>query len=144
VPCYRPAGPGRGLACDFTANGYRLPTDAEWEHAFRCGTTTRFFVGDDVSRMLEYGRVFATGPGPGKDFFPNPRGLFDMLGNGWEMCWDEGISPWGTGLTVNPVGPAGPRHATRGGAAEAGLHYLHGSARFHTDGEAAFRVVCGP
>jgi serine/threonine protein kinase/formylglycine-generating enzyme required for sulfatase activity len=145
-PCYRPADPGLGMQCDFTANGYRLPTDAEWEHAYRCGTTTRFFVGEDVGRLLEYGRVFATGPGPGKCFFPNPHGLFDMLGNGWEMCWDQGINQFGTGLSINPVGPIGNRYAMRGGAAEAGLFYFHGSARIIKDANLleAFRVACGP
>ncbi|HTU91567.1 MAG TPA: bifunctional serine/threonine-protein kinase/formylglycine-generating enzyme family protein [Gemmataceae bacterium] len=146
TPCYRPAGPGLGMKCDFTANGYRLPTDSEWEHAFRCGTTTRFFVGEDVSRMLEYGRVFAIEPGRGKCFFPNPHGLFDMLGNGWEICWDQGIDQFGTGFFINPVGPVVARYAMRGGASEAGLFYLHGSARIakNADQAEAFRVVCGP
>ena len=145
-PCYRRSASGAGIVCDFTTNGYRLPTDAEWEYASRCATTSRFFVGDDASRMLEYGRMFATSPGLGKCFFPNPLGFFDMLGNGWEMCWDEGINQYGNGLAINPVGPVGTRYAMRGGAAEAGLFYLHGSAR-PTNNVAfpeAFRVVCGP
>src|SRR5262249_16213800 len=81
TPCYRPDASGRlGLTCDFRANGYRLPTDAEWEHVFRCGTTTRFVTGDDADRLLDYGRVFGTTTGPGKAFRPNPWGVFDLLG----------------------------------------------------------------
>ncbi|HTU21266.1 MAG TPA: protein kinase [Gemmataceae bacterium] len=146
TPCYRPAGPGLGMRYDFTANGYRLPTDAEWELAFRCGTTTRFVVGEDASRLLEYGRVFGTHWAAGKCFFPSWRGLFDMLGNEWEMCWDQGIDQYGNGLSINPVGPAGDRYAMRGGATEAGLYYLHGSARptSPANSPAAFRLVCGP
>jgi formylglycine-generating enzyme required for sulfatase activity len=66
TPCYRPDASGRlGLTCDFRANGYRLATNAEWEYVFRHGTTTRFVTGDDVDRMLDYGRVFASEVGVG-------------------------------------------------------------------------------
>jgi serine/threonine protein kinase/formylglycine-generating enzyme required for sulfatase activity len=145
TPCYQIPPPEEAVTatCDFKANGYRLPTDAEWEYAFRCGSTTRYVTGDDVSRMLDYGRVFATHPGPGKAFFPNPWGLFDLLGNGWEICWDF---PNPSALAIDPVGSVGKVFAMRGGSAEAGLHYLHGSARVRNDVRSTehFRVVCGP
>jgi formylglycine-generating enzyme required for sulfatase activity len=144
TPCYCiPAQGTLGTTCNAAADGYRLPTDAEWEFAFRCGSTTRYVTGDDVSRMLEYGRVFATNPGPGKVFLPNPWGLFDMLGNGWEMCWDFPMKR--AERSIDPVGPIGNGFASRGGSAEAGLFYLHGSVRITTEGAGrAFRVVCGP
>jgi formylglycine-generating enzyme required for sulfatase activity len=146
TPCYQIPSKEEAVTatCDFRANGYRLPTDAEWECAFRCASTTRYVTGDDVNRMLDYGRVFATYPGLGKAFFPNPWGLFDLLGNAWEMCWDFPSSP--NGLAIDPVGSVGKLCATHGGSAEAGLHYLHGSARTSNDtsNQARFRVVCGP
>jgi formylglycine-generating enzyme required for sulfatase activity/tetratricopeptide (TPR) repeat protein len=148
VPCYRPEASGRlGLTCDFRANGYRLPTDAEWEHVFRCGTTTRFTTGDDADRLLDYGRVFGTTTGPGKAFRPNPWGVFDLLGNAWELCWDAGYPDQATGLVVDPVGSVGTRCTMRGGSHDSGLFYIHGSSRVlraTDDVYPTFRVVCGP
>jgi serine/threonine protein kinase/formylglycine-generating enzyme required for sulfatase activity/Flp pilus assembly protein TadD len=144
TPCYR-VGP-LGIFCDFRANGYRLPTEAQWEHAFRCGTTTQYVTGEDIDRLQDYGRLF--GPdlgGPGKEFLPNPWGVFDLLGNTWEMCWDT-YPDREAGLAINPVGSFGAQHAIRGGSAAAGLFYLHASHHHlvpNTDRH-GFRVVCGP
>jgi WD40 repeat protein/formylglycine-generating enzyme required for sulfatase activity/tetratricopeptide (TPR) repeat protein/tRNA A-37 threonylcarbamoyl transferase component Bud32 len=145
-PCYRPDASGRlGLTCDFRANGYRLPTDAEWEYVFRCGTTTRFVTGDDLGRMPDYGRVAVADLGPGKTCYPNPWGLFDLLGNGWEMCWDEGYAPAGR-LSVNPVGAVGARVSIRGGAFDAGPAHFQASMRLGVGPNylALLRPVCGP
>jgi serine/threonine protein kinase/formylglycine-generating enzyme required for sulfatase activity/tetratricopeptide (TPR) repeat protein len=146
TPCYRQAVSAQvGMWCDFTADGYRLPTDAEWEYAYRCGTTTRYFTGADVDRMLEYGRLFAVTAGPGKCYAPSPWGLFDQLGNCWEICWDRGTSPQPGIPAINPVSPVGPKHAIRGGCHDAGLFYLRGSRRIlnNADDIQSFRVVCG-
>jgi formylglycine-generating enzyme required for sulfatase activity/tetratricopeptide (TPR) repeat protein len=147
TPCYRPDSAGRlGYTCDFQANGYRLPTDAEWEYLFRCGTTTRYVIGDDVSQMHEYGRIFDPDVGGGKKTFPNPWGLFDLMGNWWQMCWDDGYDQVLPGVSVNPAGEAGDTHTIRGGSFDAGLYYLHGSFRSWNNltTAALFRVVCGP
>ncbi len=71
---------------DAQANGYRLPTEAEWEHACRAGTTgARFGELDDIAwyRANSHERAHDVG---GKQ--PNTWGLYDMLGNVWEWCWD--------------------------------------------------------
>jgi hypothetical protein len=89
--------------------------------------------------------VFERDPGPVKSFRPNPWGLFDLLGNRWEMCWD-GYARRSHGLILNPTEEMGNFYANRGGAAAAGLFYLEASFRIALGEEAnsGFRVVCGP
>jgi formylglycine-generating enzyme required for sulfatase activity len=69
-----------------TANGYRLPTEAEWEYACRAGTTgPRYGRLDEIAWYRDNSdeRMHDVG---GKR--PNPWGLYDMLGNVWDWCWD--------------------------------------------------------
>ncbi|GAB3723578.1 SUMF1/EgtB/PvdO family nonheme iron enzyme [Nocardiopsis oceani] len=87
-PCYS-AGTdpdAEDVAWDRTADGYRLPTEAEWEHACRAGTSAvRYGELDDIAwyRNNSEGRVQDVA---GK--LPNAWGLHDMIGNVWEWCWD--------------------------------------------------------
>ncbi|MEU6992803.1 formylglycine-generating enzyme family protein [Streptomyces sp. NPDC046465] len=71
---------------DTAADGYRLPTEAEWEHACRAGTTGPHYAPlDDIAwyRGNSGERLHEVG---GKR--PNAWGLYDMLGNVWDWCWD--------------------------------------------------------
>ncbi|MCK6079778.1 formylglycine-generating enzyme family protein [Microbacterium sp. EYE_5] len=68
------------------SDGYRLPTEAEWEYACRAGST-----GPHYGLLAEVAWTAADGvsaPQPVGGKLPNLHGLFDTLGNVWEWCWD--------------------------------------------------------
>jgi formylglycine-generating enzyme required for sulfatase activity len=77
---------GRAVRWDVTADGYRLPTEAEWEHACRAGTTGPTYGPLDTTAWTA--RDAVDGPQPAGTKVPNDLGLHDMLGNVWEWCWD--------------------------------------------------------
>jgi formylglycine-generating enzyme required for sulfatase activity len=86
---------------DATKNGYRLPTEAEWEYACRAGTTTAYYTGDIIHCKMKtiYGyrheNESSLEASPGSltriavQERVNPWGLHDMLGSVSEWCWDQ-------------------------------------------------------
>src|SRR5205823_2887430 len=70
------------------AGGYRLPTEAEWEHACRAGTTTEYISGDDERFLGSYAVYLSNQTAICGSRMPNPWGLFDVHGNVYEWCQD--------------------------------------------------------
>jgi sulfatase modifying factor 1 len=122
TPCY--SGEGNNITCNFAANGYRLPTEAEWEYAGRGGALSKnykFSGSNDPEKVAWFDknltldrRVRRVGMKQ-----PNELGIYDMTGNTWEWCWDRyqrdyfNVSP-----QDNPKGPtSGVRRVIRGGNA---------------------------
>jgi len=131
--------------------GYRLPTEAEWEFACRAGTTTLFSFGDDASKLEEYGWFHEnarSGPQSVGLKRPNPFGLYDMHGNVEEWCHDWFAADYyKNSPRANPYGPdSGSAHVVRGGAwmDSRGASCRSASRLAHAgrNSQRGFRVAC--
>jgi formylglycine-generating enzyme required for sulfatase activity len=115
------------LVINYSKNGYRLPTEAEYEYANRAGTTTDYYWGRnypplttadtlaiDSNAVWYYNSPNGTQPVAGKK--PNAWGLYDMSGNLWEWC-NDWYGSYSAGAQTNPTGPStGSSRVLRGGA----------------------------
>jgi len=124
TPAYRIKG--EEVTWDRKAEGYRLPTEAEWEYVCRAGTTSPFHTGQCLS--AEKANYDGSSPLEGcpkeryrkeivkvGSFAPNAWGLHDMHGNVWEWCWDR-YEQYPDKSVINPVGPSfGAYRVIRGG-----------------------------
>lgn len=147
TPAYQVAG--SEVAWDRAADGWRLPTEAEWEWLARAGTTTAFVAGDLTARVCNvdpalapaawYCGSFTGGEVPGTRAgglkAANPWGLSDLAGNVAEWCWDwygdyRLLDPDGDGVVLDPAGPpTGTQRVVRGGSWYGGSEDCRGAAR---------------
>ena len=130
------------VTVNWTANGYRLPTDTQWEYACRAGSTTDYYFGDDETKLVEYAwygwdNTWTEAKNSNDKTHqvgllkPNDFGLYDMHGNVWEWCWDW----WGdypTEAKTDYTGVvAGTLRVLRGGSWINSAEYLVSAGRYY-------------
>lgn len=145
--CY--SGSGKNIKCDFSKNGYRLPTEAEWEYAAHGGNKSRNYkysgsntIGD-VAWYTDNSNSKTHNVGTKQ---ANELGIYDMTGNVWEWCWDWKGS-YSSNLQANPKGASsGSVRVDRGGGWDRNARYCRvanrgGSFPDYSDGNMGFRLL---
>ena len=152
-PCYEISG--KNVTWDTSANGYRLPTEAEWELACRAGRETAFYTGPLTESMGEDANLNVAGwykmNSNGKTHKNgmkrrNHFNLYDMHGNVQEWCWDW-YGDYTDGIVNDPLGPEeGMVRVIRGGgwsnsAKNCRSAYRSGRAQEYRSGDLGFRLA---
>ena len=120
TPCYRGnggiyrRGTEDGVTCDWGTNGYRLPTEAEWEKAARGGLVGKKIPNGDSLEKTD-ANINGLGTVEVGKYPANGYGLRDMAGNVWEWCWDWYGTPYAGGIDPRGAG-TGSFRVLRGGS----------------------------
>jgi len=139
------------VTADFGQDGYRLPTEAQWEYAARAGTVSSYYWGESTEATAyawyssnSTARTRTTGRR-----LPNAFGLYDMAGNVWEWCHDW-LGLYTADAQTDPTGPAtGTERVARGGSWNQSAVWLRSACRGDSSpgsgsSELGFRVVLPP
>jgi formylglycine-generating enzyme required for sulfatase activity len=149
-PAYKISGSGdnQTVSWNRSANGYRLPTEAEWEYACRAGTINTYNTGPSITNDTGWydansgNTTRLVGQKPA-----NAWGLYDMHGNVWEWCWDW-YGDYPKTAQTDPAGASsGPYRVRRGGSWFNPAQYARSACRDaiypnYRYGNQGFRVVC--
>ena len=158
------AAQGKGI---YSCKGFRLPTEAEWEYAYRAGSTTAFYNNLGITKcyaadvnadkigwylsnskvnysgcddLSSYGGDKCSGPHPVGQKAGNAWGLEDMAGNVFEWCHDPGVGNYGSGPETNPVG-TGPNRVLRGGSWSSRPDFMRAADRDSSTPTIGFNIV---
>ncbi|MFA7543968.1 MAG: SUMF1/EgtB/PvdO family nonheme iron enzyme [Candidatus Cloacimonadaceae bacterium] len=107
------------VSCNWTANGYRLPTEMEWMYAAKGGNQSQGYTysgSNDINAVAWYSSNSGSTTHTVGTMLPNELGIYDMSGNVWELCWDI-LGSYPSGAQTDPHGASsGSPRVRRGGS----------------------------
>ncbi len=120
---------------NWEANGYRLPTEAEWEYVAKGGSKSQGFAysgSNDPKEVAWFSENSEAKPHEIGTLKPNELGIYDIVGNAWEWCWDYYDEEYYAKADENdPQGPdKGENRVYRGGNFESKLEFIRITRRF--------------